>query len=153
MPMRSFHGVNPPAGTRSAFDVADYPMADAAHKAWIGDSGKHVPAKLRNTIKSYWPDSPDDSARDLLGKALELLGRSMCFLNEPKFLDDWGTNWHDDLCRRYSILDSRRHKASRDDPYVPPKILQMETDAATALLGSEAHERLQRLLRARNRWA
>ena len=65
-------------------------MGDIAHEAWIGDGAKLVPARLRDTIKSYWPDSPDDSARDLLGKVLELLGGSLRLLNEPRIRPGWG---------------------------------------------------------------
>ncbi|WP_419909650.1 Swt1 family HEPN domain-containing protein [Candidatus Poriferisodalis sp.] len=128
-------------------------MGDIAHEVWIGDGGKLVPARLRDTIKSYWPDSPDDSARDLLGKALELLGGSLRLLNEPRFRPAWGENWHEELCSRYSILGSHRFRVSPSDPYVHLKILQKERKAASALLGSEADQRLRNSLRARNQWA
>ena len=113
MPMRNFDGVNPPADVRWAFDVTDDPIGDIAHEAWIGVGGKLVPARLRDTIKSYWPDSPDDSTRDLLGKALELLGGSLYVLNEPRFRPAWGANWHDDLRRHHGILEGFRFTVSR----------------------------------------
>lgn len=152
-PRSEFDWANPGAGVRWAFGVADDPMADIAHEAWIGDGGKLVPARLRDTIKSYWPDSPDDSARDLLGKALELLGGSLRLLNEPMFRPDWGKNWIEDLCRRYSILESHRFRVSPNDPYVHLKILQKERSAASALLGRDADRRLGYSVRARNQWA
>ena len=152
-PRSEFDWANPGAGVRWAFDVADYPIGDTAHEAWIGDGGKLVPARLRDTIKSYWPDSPDDSARDLLGKALELLGGSLRLLNEPRFRPAWGENWHEELCSRYSIFGSHRFRVSPSDPYVHLKILQKERKAASVLLGSEADQRLRNSLCARNQWA
>ena len=90
-PMSEFDWADPPVGVRWAFDVAAADqMADIAHEAWVGDGGKLVPARLRDTIKSYWPDSPDNSARDLLGKALELLGDSLRLLNEPRLRETLG---------------------------------------------------------------
>ena len=152
--MSEFDWANPPAGARWAFDVAAADqMARDAHDAWIGDGGKLVPARLRDTIKSYWPDSPDDSARDLLGKALELLGASLRLLNEPRFGPVEGKNWLGDLCRRYSILGSHRFEPSPNDPYVHLKILQRERGAASALLGRDADTRLSESVLARNRWA
>ena len=153
LPIHSYDWTNPPAGARWAFDVADDQMADIAHEAWIGEGGKLVPARLRDTIKSYWPDSPDDSARDLLGKALELLGGSLYLLNDPRFRDAWSKDWHEDLCRRYSILGSHRFRASPNDPYVHLKILQREHNAASSLLGHDADTRLRNSVLARNRWA
>ena len=149
----NFNWANPPAGVRWAFDVADDSMANIAHEAWIGDGGKLVPAKLRDTIKSYWPDSPDDSSRDLLGKALELLGASLRALNEPRFSPSLGRNWHEELCRRYSILESHRFRPSPNDPYIHLKILQKEDSAAAALLGPDNQERLRESVLVRNRWA
>lgn len=148
-----FDWANPPAGARWAFDVVDDSMADIAHEAWIGDGGKLVPARLRDTIKSYWPDSPDDSARDLLGKALELLGGSLRVLNEPRFSPSLGKNWHAELCRRYSILESHWFRPSPNDPCIHLKILQKEESAASALLGRDAKRKLRDALLARNRWA
>ena len=153
-PMSEFDWARPPVGVRWAFDVADDdPMAGIAHDAWIGDGAKLVPARLRDTIKSYWPDSPDDSARDLLGKALELLGSSLRLLNEPRFGPVEGKNWLGDLCRRYGILGSHRFEPSPNDPYVHLKILQKERNAASALLGRDADTRLRESVLARNRWA
>ena len=152
-PRAKFDWADPPAGVRWAFDIADDPMTDIAHEAWIGEGGKLVPARLRDTIKSYWPDSPHDSARDLLGKALELLGSSLYVLNDPRFRDAWSKDWPEDLCRRFSILGSHRFRASPNDPYVHLKILQREHNAASALLGHYADTRLRNSLLARNRWA
>lgn len=152
-PRNKFDWADPPAGVRWAFDIAEDPMADIAHEAWIGEGGKLVPARLRDTIKSYWPDSPDDSARDLLGKALELLGSSLYVLNDPRFRPDWGSNWHDDLRRHHGILKSFRDAVSRDDPYIHLKILQREHNAASALLGDDADSMLSDSVFARNQWA
>ncbi|WP_420442834.1 hypothetical protein [Candidatus Poriferisodalis sp.] len=46
-------------------------------EAWIGQNGRRVPASMRDTIVAFWPTSPIDSARVLVGKALELLGHGM----------------------------------------------------------------------------
>lgn len=153
-PMSEFEWANPPRGVRWAFDVTDDdPMADIAHEAWIGDGGKLVPARLRDTIRSYWPDSPDDSARDLLGKALELLGDSLRLLNEPRFREPWGNDWHERLRQHHRIFRSHRHRASRQDPALQMRILQKEPAAARALLGPTADEKLEDFVATRNRWA
>lgn len=152
-PRSDFDWTNPPPGVRWAFDIADDPMADIAQKAWIGDGGKLVPARLRDTIRSYWPDSPDDSARDLLGKALELLGDSLRLLNEPRFRGLWGRDWHERLRRHHRIFKSHRHRASRQDPALQMRILQKESAAATALFGPTAEEKLEDLVATRNLWA
>ncbi len=148
-----FDWANPPDGARWAFDLAEDQMGDVAHEKWIGDGGKLVPARLRDTIKSYWPDSPDDSARDLLGKALELLGGSLCTLNEPRFRGHWGKDWHESLRRHHGIFRNHLHKASRQDPALQMRILQEEPAAAMALLGPAADGQLQDLVAARNQWA
>ena len=153
-PLSEFDWADPPAGVRWAFDVAvDDPMAAIAHEAWIGNGGKLVPARLRDTIKSYWPDSPDDSARDLLGKALELLGDSLRLLNEPRFREPWGKDWHERLRQHHRIFKGHRHRASRQDPALQMRILQNELAAATALLGPTAEEKLEDLVASRNLWA
>lgn len=162
-PMSEFDWANRPTGARWAFDVVDDPMAEQAHGAWIGTRsesdrgsggrGKLVPARLRDTIKSYWPDSPDDSARDLLGKALELLGSSLGVLNEPRFREIWGADWHERLRRHHRIFRHHRHRASPQDPALQMRILQQERAAATALLGPTADVKLQDLIAIRNQWA
>ena len=55
-------------------------MPNYVEEAWIGQAGKRVPVSMRDTIVAFWPTSPIDSPRDLVGKALELLGREMQML-------------------------------------------------------------------------
>lgn len=56
---------------RKAQRTAEVPKY--VEEAWIGQDGKRVPASMRDTIVAFWPASPVDSPRDLVGKALEHL--------------------------------------------------------------------------------
>ena len=81
---------NPLPSVRWAFDVADDP-ADIVHRS---ASVKLVP-EVRDTIKSYWPDSPDDNNATCSAKPSELFG-----LRLLRVQSRIRRELRDDLCRQ-----------------------------------------------------
>ena len=151
-PMSDFNWAKYDDRIRWAFEISEDPVADETQGAWIGDGGKLVPARLRHTITSYWPASPDDEPRDLLGKALGLLGRALRPALEREFLPDHGSTWHDKLRRAHNINENFGGRMPEVDPSVNIQILMNESELAKRLVPS-AKGALGSILKARNDWA
>lgn len=151
-PMSDFNWAKHDDGIRWAFDVSGDPVAEEVQSAWIGDGGRLVPARLRHTITSYWPASPDDEPRDLLGKALGLLGSALRPALEREFLPDHGPGWHDKLRRAHNINESFEGRVTEVDPSVNIQILMREPKVAERLVPS-VKGALRSILNARNNWA
>ena len=123
-------------------------------EAWIGEGGKRVPRSMRDTIVAYWPTSPVDGARDLVGKALELLGRGMLPRMRDAFAPRYGDDWHYELRQEHNIVASDR-VVPLHDPYVYLQALLKEAEAATLdeVFTVTTRPTLEHLRDARNRWA
>ena len=105
-------------------------LADYVREAWVGAAGKRVPTSLRDTIVAYWPTSPIDNPRDLVGKALELLGRGMLPRMHGVFELRYGDDWHYKLRKQHRILPSVKH-VPQHDPSVYVQALLLDAEAAT----------------------
>ena len=153
-PMSDINWAKHADDVRWAFDISEDPVADADRDSWIGNDGKGklVPARLRHTITSYWPSSPDDEPRDLLGKALGLLGRALKPALEQEFRPTHGPAWHDKLRRAHKINENFGGEVPDVDPSVNIQILMKEPAAAERLVPN-ARGGLASLQKARNDWA
>ena len=101
-----------------------------AEQAWVGQDGKWVPASMRDTIVAYWPASPIDSPRDLVGKALELLGHGMLPRMQDVFEPLYGDNWHYELRQEHWIFASD-DRVPLHDPYVYFNVLLTDAEVET----------------------
>ena len=123
-------------------------------EAWIGQAGKRVPVSMRDTIVAYWPTSPIDSPRDLVGKALELLGHGMMPRMRAVYELRYGDDWHYELRKEYRIF-AFDERAPLHDPYVYLQALLKRDEAATfeKIFTVTTQPTLEHLRDARNRWA
>ena len=123
-------------------------------EAWIGQNGKRIPSSMRDTIVAFWPASPVDSPRDLVGKALELLGRGMLPRMHDVFEMRYGDNWHYELRREHGIF-GRDDRVPLHDPYVYLQVLikEAETETLERVFTVTTRSTLEHLRDARNRWA
>ena len=151
-PMSDFNWTKHADEVRWAFDISENPVADVVRDIWIGDGGKLVPARLQHTITSYWPASPDDEPRDLLGKALGLLGRALRPALEQEFRPIHGPTWHDKLRRAHKINENFDGEVPDVDPSANIQILMKEPAVAERLVPN-AKGALGSLQKARNDWA
>ena len=123
-------------------------------EAWIGAAGKRVPVSMRDTIVAFWPTSPIDSPRDLVGKALELLGRGMMPRMQAVYELRCGDDWHYELRQKHGIFASEE-RVPLHDPYVYLQVLLRREEAATfeKVFTVTTQPTLEQLRDARNRWA
>ena len=140
------------ARMRKAQRTAEVPKY--VEEAWIGQDGKRVPASMRDTIVAFWPASPVDSPRDLVGKALELLGYGMLPRMHDVFELRYGDDWHYELRQEHGIFRSD-DRVPLHDPYVYIQVLLKEAEAATLekVFTVTTRSTLEHLRDARNRWA
>ena len=103
------------ARMRKAQRTAEVPKH--VQEAWIGPNGKRVPASMRDTIVAFRLASPVDSPRDLVGKALKLLGHGMLPRMHDVFEPRYGDNWHYELRHEHGIFRSD-DLVPLHDPYV-----------------------------------
>ncbi|WP_423919323.1 Swt1 family HEPN domain-containing protein [Candidatus Poriferisodalis sp.] len=138
---------------RWAFDVPSGGAPSDVWDAWVGSGGKRLPERLHHTITSFWPASPADSAHDLLGKAVRLLGRGLRPFMRRHFQSRHGVDWLETLRRRHGLLAFHDDPASPEDPYVNLMILRREWSAVSYAFARSDRATGQKLLNARNRWA
>ena len=138
---------------RWAFDVPSGGAPSDVWDAWVGDGGKQLPERLHHTISSFWPASPVDSAHDLLGKAVRLLGRGLRPFMRRHFQSRHGVDWLETLRRRHGFLAFHDDPVSPEDPYVNLMILRREWSAVSYAFDRSDRTTPKRLLTARNRWA
>ena len=105
-------------------------MAGHVEEAWVGTRGKRVPASMRDAIMAIRQTSPVDSPRDLVGKALELLGHGMLPRMHGVFELHYGDGWHDKLRTERRILRSVKH-VPMHDPSVCIGALRKDAEAET----------------------
>lgn len=141
------------ARIRWAFDVLSGDVPRKIRDAWVGDDGKQVPERLHHTITSYWPASPADSAHDLLGKAVRLLGRGLRPFMHGHFRPRHGVNWLEVLRARHELLAFHDGPVSPEDPYVHLMVLLREWSAVSYAFTRSDRAVAKRLRDARNRWA
>lgn len=140
-----------PRTTKSS-RVASVP--NYVEEAWIGANGKRVPAAMRDTIVAFWPTSPIDSPRDLVGKALELLGHGMLPRMHAVFELRYDDDWHFRLRKEHGIFGSEE-RVPLHDPYVYLQVLLRRDEAETfdKVFTVTTQPSLENLRDARNRWA
>ena len=138
---------------RWAFDVPSGGAPSDVWDAWVGDGGKRLPERLHHTITSFWPASPADSAHDLLGKAVRLLGRGLRPFMRRHFQPRHGVDWLETLRRRHGLLAFHDDPVSPEDPYVHLMILLREWSAVSYAFARSDRTAPKKLLTARNRWA
>lgn len=141
------------ARVRWAFDLAPEGAPSDVRDYWVGDGGKLLPERLHHTIVSFWPASPADSAHDLLGKAVRLLGRGLGPFMTQLFQPRCGTAWLEHLRDRHNLLPFHDGPVSLEDPYVNLRILLREWSDVGREFPRSNSATVERLLEARNRWA
>ncbi len=128
-------------------------MASYVEEAWVGASGKRVPASLRDTIVAFWPISPIDSPRDLVGKALELLGHGMLPRMHGVFELRYGDGWHYKLRTAHRILPSVKHVPLHDPSvYIGALLKDAEAETFDKVFTVTTRASLEHIRDARNRW-
>ncbi|MCY4516612.1 MAG: Swt1 family HEPN domain-containing protein [Acidimicrobiaceae bacterium] len=106
-----------------------------------------------HSIVAFWPTSPIDSPRDLVGKALELLGHGMLPRMHGVFELRYGDDWHYKLRTAHRILPSVRHVPLHDPSvYIGALLQDAEAETFDKVFTVTTRASLEHIRDARNRW-